>query len=208
PGDLEGDEHLDHEFVSRRRDELGWGAEPVGELLGPGGGDPVPLLLLRLFALPLGLDEPVPPEALKGRVDLADVKRPYLPRPRFELVLQPQPVLRPVPQQGEEGMRDTHRDPRKMNILSMYTRYARVTQVVGPRLAAHAPGGGRVRKRPSAGEAPLPPLGCGCHYFVKQPCDPAPPSTMNTSHVPFAGTLARAGSVGMKRAITTTAVAK
>ena len=72
-----------------------------------GGRDPVPLL--RSLAFPVvGLDEPVPLEALEGRVDLPDVERPDLARPRLELALQPQAVLRPLAQQGEEGVRDAH----------------------------------------------------------------------------------------------------
>ena len=43
PGDLEGDEHLDHELIARRRDEVRRRAKPVRQLVGAGGGDPVPL---------------------------------------------------------------------------------------------------------------------------------------------------------------------
>jgi hypothetical protein len=38
---------------------------------------------------------------LEGRVDLPDVQRPDLARPRLELVLEPQAVLRSLAQQGE-----------------------------------------------------------------------------------------------------------
>src|SRR5262249_27665044 len=107
-------------------------------LSGAGGGDPV--LLLRPLSLPGRLDQPVPLEALKRRVDLPDVERPDLACARLELVLQPQPVLRPVPQQGEERMRDTHGWLLGSNILSMYTRYSRTgaslsCESVGRRLA-------------------------------------------------------------------------
>jgi hypothetical protein len=44
--------------------------------LGADGGDLV--ALLRPLALGVGLDEPVPLEALQRRVDLADVERPDL----------------------------------------------------------------------------------------------------------------------------------
>ena len=107
PGDLQGDEHLDHELVARGRHELGRGAKPVGQLAAACGRDPVPLPRSLAFAV-VGLDEPVPLEALEGRVDLPDVERPDLARPGLELVLQPQAVLRPFAQQGEEGVRDAH----------------------------------------------------------------------------------------------------
>ena len=107
PGNLQGDEHLDHELVARRRDELGRRAQPVGQLAGRRRSDPVPLLRALALAV-VGLDEPVPLEALQRRVDLPDVQRPDLARPRLELVLQPQAVLRPLAQQGEEGVGDAH----------------------------------------------------------------------------------------------------
>ena len=71
-----------------------------------GGGDPV--ALLRSLPPIVGLDETVPLEALQRRVHLPDVERPHLARPRLELVLQPQTVLRPLAQQGEHRMRDAH----------------------------------------------------------------------------------------------------
>ena len=74
----------------------------LGQLVGAGGGDPV--ALLRPLAVAVGLDEPVPLEALQRRVDLPDVQRPDLARPRLELVLQPQAVLRPLAEQGEQGV--------------------------------------------------------------------------------------------------------
>ena len=107
PRDLQRHEHLDHELVARRRHELGRRAQPVGQLLGAGGGDPVSLLRALALAV-VGLDEPVALEALQRRVDLADVQRPDLARPRLELVLQPQAVLRPLAEQGQEGVGDAH----------------------------------------------------------------------------------------------------
>ena len=107
PGNLEGDEHLDHELVARGRHEVGWGAKPVGQLARAGGRDPVPLP--RALALPVvGHDEPVALEALEGRVHLADVERPHLARLRLELILESQAVLRAFAQQGEEGVGDAH----------------------------------------------------------------------------------------------------
>jgi hypothetical protein len=76
--------------------------------LGAGGGDPIPLLLLRRFAFAVALDEPVSLEALQRRIDLPDVQRPNLARPRLELVLQPQAILRFLAQEGEDGMGDAH----------------------------------------------------------------------------------------------------
>jgi hypothetical protein len=79
PRDLHRHQHLDHELVARRRDELGRGAKPAGELFGAAGGDPVSLL--RPLSLFVGLDESVPFEALQRRIDLPDVQRPDLARP-------------------------------------------------------------------------------------------------------------------------------
>jgi hypothetical protein len=45
---------------------------------------------------------------LQGRVDLADVERPDLARPRLELALQPKAVLRPLAEEGQEGVCDTY----------------------------------------------------------------------------------------------------
>ena len=127
PGDLEGDQHLDHELVARGRHEVGRGAQPVGQLAVTGGRDPVALLRSLAFAV-VGLDEPVPLEALERRVHLADVERPDLARPRLELVLQPQAVLRPLAEQGKERMGDAHGRFRSIAILSMYTKYCHAAQ--------------------------------------------------------------------------------
>ena len=116
PGDLQGDQHLDHQLVARRRDEVGRGAKPVGQLAVAGGGDPVPLP--RSFAFPVvGLDEPVPLEALEGGVDLPDVERPDLARPGLELVLEPQAVLRPFAQEREESVWDAQERLQRAIIL-------------------------------------------------------------------------------------------
>ena len=62
-------------------------------------------------------------QSRSSSVDLADVQRPDLARPRLELVLQPQAVLRPSGEQGEQGVWNTHDCLSNLNILSMYTRY-------------------------------------------------------------------------------------
>ena len=93
----------------------------------PAGRDPVALLRSLAFAV-VGLDEPVPLEALERRVHLPDVERPDLARPRLELVLQPQAVLRPLAEQGKERMRDAHGQFRFITILSMYTKYCHLAQ--------------------------------------------------------------------------------
>ena len=68
-----------------------------------------PVLLPRPLAFPVaGLDESVPLEALKSRVDLPDVERPDFARPRLEFALQPQAVLRLLAEQSKEGMRNAH----------------------------------------------------------------------------------------------------
>ena len=102
--------------------ELRGRAKPLGQLAIAVGRDPVPLL--RSLAFPVvGLDETVPLEALEGRVHLPDVERPYLARPRLELVLQPQAVLRPFAQEGKEGVGDAHDWLHVVGILSQYTEY-------------------------------------------------------------------------------------
>jgi hypothetical protein len=117
PRDLQRNQHLDHELVPRRRHEVGRGAKPVDQLALAPGRDPV-ALPPALALTHVGLDESVPLEALKGGVDLPDVERPDLAGPGFELILQPQAVLRPVTQQSKEGVGDAHRRLRCMNILS------------------------------------------------------------------------------------------
>ena len=136
-GDLQRDQHLDHELVARRRDEVGRRAQPAGELFGAGGGDPV--ALLRPLAVRVGLDEPVALEALQRRVDLPDVQRPDLARPRLELALQPQAVLRPLAEQGEERVGDAHERLGERNIPSMYTRYSSPTARARVSRSAPAP---------------------------------------------------------------------
>ena len=129
PGDLQGNQHLDHELVARRRNEVRWGAKPVGQLVVASGRDPVPLL--RSLAFPVvGLDESVPFEALEGRVDLPDVERPHLAGPRLELALQPQAVLRPLTQQGKEGMGDAHEWLHGDSILSTIPGIDKLVQVL------------------------------------------------------------------------------
>ncbi len=45
---------------------------------------------------------------LQGRVDLAHVERPHLPRARLELLPQLETVLRPLAEQGEQRVPDAH----------------------------------------------------------------------------------------------------
>jgi hypothetical protein len=103
PGNLQGDEHLDHELVARRRHEIRRRAEPLGQLPGPGGRDPELLPRSLAFSV-VGLDETVSFETLEGRVHLTDVEWPDLARPRLELALQSQAVLRSLAQQRKEGV--------------------------------------------------------------------------------------------------------
>jgi hypothetical protein len=117
PRHLQGDQHLDHELVARGRHEVGRGAKPLGQLALAGRRDPVPLP--RPFAFPVvGLDEPVPFEALEGGVHLPDVERPDLARSGLELVLKSEAVLRPFAQQSKEGVWDAHERLQRTIILS------------------------------------------------------------------------------------------
>ena len=104
-GNLQRNQHLDHELVARRRHEVWRRSQPIGQLAAAGGRDPVALARPLAF-LVVGLDESVPLEPLECRIDLPDVQRPDLARPRLELVLQPQAVLRALGEQREEGVRD------------------------------------------------------------------------------------------------------
>jgi hypothetical protein len=107
PGNLQCNEQLDHEFVARRRHEVGRRAKPVGQFASAVGSDPVSLPRALVFSV-VGLDEPVPFEALERRIHLPYVQRPDLAGPSLELALQPQAVLRPIAEQGKEGMWDAH----------------------------------------------------------------------------------------------------
>src|SRR4029453_17943740 len=118
--------------VGRGRYEVRRRAKPVGELPAAGGGDPVPLLGALAF-LVVGLDESVPLEALERGVDLPDVERPDLARPRLELVLQPQAVLRPLAQQCEQGVGDAHERLHDANIPSSILRIHRRCKQTGYR---------------------------------------------------------------------------
>jgi hypothetical protein len=137
-GNLERHQHLDHELVARGRHELGRRAKPARQLVGARGGDPV--ALLRPLAVPVALDEPVTLEPLQRRIDLADVERPDLARPRLELVLQAQAVLRLLAEQGKKRMGNAHVGLLKASILSMYTKY---------NCRAQVPTRFRVRDRPA-----------------------------------------------------------
>src|SRR5262249_5748038 len=66
------------------------------------------VLLAGPLPLAVGLDQPVALETLEGRVDLADVQRPDVAGPGFELVLQALAVLRALAEEGEECVRDAH----------------------------------------------------------------------------------------------------
>ena len=67
----------------------------------------------------VGLDEPVALEALERRVHLTDVERPHLAGARLELLLQLEPVLRALTEEGEDGVPDTHCAARSLIIRSM-----------------------------------------------------------------------------------------
>ena len=124
PGDLQCDQHLDHELVARRRHKLGWSTQPLGQLALARGRDPV--ALARTLARPVvGLDESVAFKALQRRVHLPDIQRPDLAGPRLELVLQPQSVRRPFTQQGQQGVGHAHEWLHSAVILSIYTGYNR-----------------------------------------------------------------------------------
>ena len=108
PGHPQADQHLDDKLIPRRRDVAGRGAKPAVQLGTPGRGDRKPLLRPRL-ALVVGLHQPVALEALQGDVHLPHIQRPHLAGPLLELLLQPQAVLRPLAEQGQQGMPDAHR---------------------------------------------------------------------------------------------------
>jgi hypothetical protein len=76
---------LHHQLVARRRGHVRGRAQPPGQLLRPGRGDPE-ALLRPVLAVALRLDQPVPLEPLQRGVDLPHVQRPDLPGPRLELL--------------------------------------------------------------------------------------------------------------------------
>src|SRR4029079_6496967 len=145
--------HLDHEFVARRRNEIGRVAQPLGQLTLAGGRDPIPLL--RSLALSGGFDEPVPLEPLERRVDLPDVQRPHIARSRLEFALQPQSVLRPLSQQSKECMGNAHEEDAVVDILSIYTRYRDAGQAL-----LRDGGAGDVRVVSRSDDVPSVSVGC------------------------------------------------
>ena len=84
---------LHHQLIARRRGQVGWRAQPGGQLGRPVLGDPE-ALLRPLVRVVVGLDQPVALQPLQGLVHLAHVQRPHLAGPRLELLAQLQPVLR------------------------------------------------------------------------------------------------------------------
>src|SRR5258708_38177879 len=60
-------------------------------------------------ALAAGLHEPIALKALQSYIHLPHIQRPHLAGPLLELLLQPQAVLRPLAQQGQQSVPDTHR---------------------------------------------------------------------------------------------------
>ena len=66
----------------------------------------------------LGLDEPVPLEALEGRVHLPDVERPHLAGPGLELLSQLQPVLGTFAEKRQQGVADTHDRARQFRLVT------------------------------------------------------------------------------------------
>src|SRR4029079_1829110 len=103
------DEHLDDELVTGWRG-VGGRPQPFLELGAPRGRDPKVLLRTGGVA-PVGLDERISLEPLEGRIYLADVERPDVAVSGFELVAELEPVLRPLAQQGEQGVTHAHRGP-------------------------------------------------------------------------------------------------
>ncbi len=115
---LERDQDLDHEFVPGRGGEVGRGAQPLGQLRLTLLGD-VEALLRAVVGRVVGFDEPVPLEALQGRVHLPDVERPHLAGPGLELLSQLKAVLRALTQQRQQGVPNTHQVLRLLSILSI-----------------------------------------------------------------------------------------
>ena len=108
PGHPQADQDLDDKLIPRRRDVAGRGAKPAVQLGTPGRGDRKSLLRPCL-ALVAGLHQPVALKALQGDVHLPHIQRPHLAGPLLELLLQTQAVLRPLAEQGQQGMPDAHR---------------------------------------------------------------------------------------------------
>src|ERR1035438_9613468 len=77
----------------------------------------VEALLWALVGGVLGLDEPVPLEALEGCVYLPHVERPHLAGPGLELLSQLKAVLRAFTQKRQQGVTDTHRVAPFVSIL-------------------------------------------------------------------------------------------
>ena len=101
------------------------------QLLGTRRGDPE-ALLRAVLAVTVGLDQPVPLEALQRGVDLAHVQRPDLTGPRLELLPQLQPVLGPLTEQREQGMPDAHVITLSSSILGIVAPSRRHGTVVNP----------------------------------------------------------------------------
>ncbi len=85
--DTHGHEHLDHQLVARRRCHVWRRAEPSVELCGAGIGDPERLLRASVGGV-VGFRQSVTLEPLQGRVHLADVEWPDLPRTSLELLAE------------------------------------------------------------------------------------------------------------------------
>ena len=135
-GDLQGDEHLDHELVARGRHELRRRAQPLVQLARAGCRDAVSLLRSLGFSV-VGLDEPVTFEALERRVDLPDVEWPHLARPRLELALEAQAVLRAFAEEREQGIGDAHEQLQALYILSSIPGIPSERKRHGPLVLGH-----------------------------------------------------------------------
>ena len=143
PGHPQADQHLDDKLIARRRNVTGGSAKPACQLSAASLGDRKPLLRSRPV-LAVRLDEAGALQALQGDVNLPHIQRPHLAGPLLELLLQPQAVLRPLAQQGQQRMPDAHRVSQSLIITVSILVILRATSLAGPaknlRTAAGRPG--------------------------------------------------------------------
>src|SRR5262249_52915858 len=98
------------QLIPGRGGQVRRGTQPCGQLLRAVVGDPEPLPR-ALVRGAVGLDQPVPLQALQRGVHLADVQRPDLTGSRLEFLAQLQAVLGPLAQQREQRVPDAHSAP-------------------------------------------------------------------------------------------------
>ncbi len=101
---LDRHQHLEHEFVARRRVAGRDGFPPRAELLATGGGQRVRLLVVR----DVDVHETVTLESIEGRVHLPDVQFPDTARDGFELGLELIAVAGPGLEEGEQSLTYCH----------------------------------------------------------------------------------------------------